>query len=339
MSGVRIPVVWSDAHVDHAPTLQAIDGVDYPHPEVPSRPRLIREALVAEGLADLIPSNPCDDLLVDRVHAPAYRHFMDEACGELTGDEQLAPVGVSADPAVLESDSLAVRASYFAFGADAPLMRATYRAARSAVDVAVTGAGLVKNGSPHAFALCRPPGHHAEHDRMGGFCYFNNAVIAAHELLPAGRVAILDVDYHHGNGSQHLTYDRPDMLYVSLHADPKFAYPGFSGMAAERGSGDGEGFNHNYPLWPGTAIDDYAATLSGACERIAAFAPAGLVVSLGFDTHADDPIASFALRSEDFARIGAEIAALDLPTLHVLEGGYALARLGESAVAYVGALS
>lgn len=339
MSGVRIPVVWSDAHVEHAPTQQAIDGVDHPHPEVPSRPRLIREALDAAGLADLVPAAPCEDRLVDRVHAPAYRRFIDEACTELDANEQLAPAGVSADAAVLESDSLVVRASYFAFGTDAPLMRATYRAARSAVDVAVTGATLVKSGAPHAFALCRPPGHHAEHDRMGGFCYFNNAVIAAHELLPAGRVAILDVDYHHGNGSQHLTYDRGDILFVSLHADPRWAYPGFSGRAAERGSGDGEGFNHNFPLWPGTAIDDYAATLADACDRIADFAPARLIVSLGFDIHADDPIASFALRSEDFARIGAAIAELDLPTLHVLEGGYALARLGESAVAYVGALT
>ena len=338
MSGGRIPVVWSDAHADHAPTLQAIDGVDYPHPEVPSRPRLIREALVKADLAELIPAEPCDDGLVDRVHAAAYRQFMDEACAELDADEQLAPAGVSADQAVLGSDRLDIRASYFAFGTDAPLMRATYWAARSAVDVAVTGAARVAEGAPHVLALCRPPGHHAEHDRMGGFCYFNNAVIAAQELLPMGRVAILDVDYHHGNGSQHLTYDRSDILYVSLHADPRWAYPGFSGTAAERGSGDGEGLNHNYPLWPGIAIDDYASALSGACERIAAFAPARLIVSLGFDTHADDPIASFALHSTDFARIGAEIAALDVPTLHVLEGGYALARLGESAVAYVGSL-
>jgi len=339
MSGGRIPVVWSDAHVDHAPTLQAIDGVDYPHPEVPSRPRLIREALVAEGLAELTTADLSEDVVVDRVHAPAYRQFIDEACAQLEADEQLAPTGVSADSAVLGSDSLAVRASYFAFGTDAPLMHETYRAARSAVDVAVTGAALVSSGAPHVLALCRPPGHHAEHDRMGGFCYFNNAVIAAHELLPVGPVAILDVDYHHGNGSQHLTYDRRDILYVSLHADPRWAYPGFSGTAVERGSGEGEGFNLNYPLWPGTAIDDYAATLAGACERIAAFAPSRLVVSLGFDTHADDPIASFALRSQDFARIGAEIAALGLPTLHVLEGGYALARLGECAVSYVGALT
>ena len=339
VSAGRIPVVWSDTHRDHVPTLQAIDGVDHPHPEVRSRPRLIREALVEAGLAELIPAELSDDLLVDRVHAPAYRRFIHDACAALAKDEQLTPAGISADPSVLGSDRLAIRASFFAFGTDAPLMRGTYRAARSAVDVALTGATLVANGAPHVLALCRPPGHHAEHDRMGGFCYFNNAVIAAHALLHAGRVAILDVDYHHGNGSQHLTYDRGDILYASLHADPRWAYPGFSGTAVERGSGAGEGLNHNFPLWPGTTIDAYAGPLADACERIAAFAPARLIVSLGFDTHADDPIASFSLRSEDFGRIATEIAALDIPTLHVLEGGYALARLGESVVSYVGALS
>ena len=174
----------------------------------------------------------------------------------------------------------------------------------------------------------------------GGFCYFNNAVIAAHELLAAGRVAILDVDYHHGNGSQHLTYDRRDILYVSLHADPRWAYPGFSGTAVERGSGEGEGFNHNYPLWPGTAIDDYAATLSNACERIAALRSGAARGLTGVRHPRRRPhrvvcAAQPGLR----AHRRAAIAALDLPTLHVLEGGYALARLGESAVSYVGALT
>lgn len=339
MTGGRIPVVWSDAHVKHAPKLQVVDGVDYPHPEVPSRPRLVREALVEADLAELVPPEDCDDGAIDRVHARAYREFIRHACASLAEDEQLTTDGVSADPTVLESERLATRASFFAFGTDAPLMHDTYRAARAAVAVAVTGATLVTAGAPHVFVLCRPPGHHAEYDRMGGFCYLNNAVIAAHQLLPAGRVAILDVDYHHGNGSQHLTYERADILYVSLHADPSFAYPGFSGKRDEQGSGVGEGFNHNFPLPPRTAIDAYEAALSEACERIAEFGPARLVVSLGFDTHADDPIAMFALRSEDFARVAAPIAGLSLPTLHVLEGGYALARLGACAVSYVRALA
>ena len=133
VSAGRIPVVWSDAHRDHVPTLQAIDGVDHPHPEVRSRPRLIREALVAAGLADLIPADSHANRHIDGVHAPAYRQFIEETCAELAEDEQLTPAGVSADPAVLGSDRLAMKASYFAFGTDAPLMRGTYRAARSAV--------------------------------------------------------------------------------------------------------------------------------------------------------------------------------------------------------------
>ena len=326
-------------HEGHAPQLQTVDGQVHDHPETPARPELIREALEAAGLVRLVAPVAHEDALLDAVHEPTYREFIRDTCAELEPGVSLTPTRVSLDPEVLQRSDPAERAAFYAFGQDAPLMQATYRAAREAVDVALTGADLVREGAADVFALCRPPGHHAEHDRMGGFCYFNNAVAAAHRLSGDGRVAILDVDYHHGNGSQHLTYDRGDILYASLHADPRWAYPGFSGTAVERGSGDGEGLNHNFPLWPGTTIDAYAGPLVDACERIAAFAPARLIVSLGFDTHADDPIASFSLRSEDFGRIATEIAALDIPTLHVLEGGYALARLGESVVSYVGALS
>ena len=335
MAHGRIPVVWSDAHIKHAPNLQVVDGVDCRHPEVPSRTRLIREALVEADLAELVSPGDFDEAVIDRVHARPYREFLRDACATLGEDEQLTPHGISVDPAVLGSDRLATQASFYAFGTDAPLMRETYPAARSAVAVALMGASRVAMGAGHVFVLCRPPGHHAEYDRMGGFCYLNNAVIAADRLLCDGRVAILDVDYHHGNGSQHLTYDRDDILYVSLHADPSFAYPGFSGSCDERGVGAGEGFNHNFPLPPRTEIGTFEAALRDGCERITEFGPARLIVSLGFDTHADDPLGEFALRSEDFVRVSAAIAELEIPTVHVLEGGYALARLGECAVAYV----
>ena len=175
---------------------------------------------------------------------------------------------------------------------------------------------------------------------MGGFCYFNNAVVAAHRLSGDGRVAILDVDYHHGNGSQHLTYTRDDILYVSLHADPRFAYPGFSGHANERGTRRRRlGFNLNLPLPPHMGIDAYMEVLDRGCEAIAEFDPRTLVVSLGFDTHREDPIAILGLYSEDFGRVAERIASLGTPRLHVLEGGYALDRLGESAVAYVQGLA
>ena len=322
-------------HRGHAPKLQTVDGQLYDHPETPARPALVREALEAAGLARSVAPTAHDDRLLDAVHEPKYREFIRDTCAELGPEAILTPVGVSMDPAVLERSDPAERAAYYSFGQDAPLMQATYRAAREAVDVALTGADLVRGGTVDAFALCRPPGHHAEHDRMGGFCYFNNAVVAANLLSGDGRVAILDVDYHHGNGSQHLAYTRDDILYVSLHADPRFAYPGFSGHANERGRGAGVGFNLNLPLPPHMQIDAYMDVLDRGCEAIAKFDPRALVVSLGFDTHREDPIAVLGLYSEDFGRLAERIAGLGTPRLHVLEGGYALNRLGESAVAYV----
>ena len=336
---LAVPLIWSAVHQEHAPKLQTVDGQVHDHPETPARPELIREALEAAGLVRLVAPVAHDDALLDAVHEPKYREFIRDTCAELDPEVSLTPARVSLDPEVLQRSDLAERAAFYAFGQDAPLMQGTYRAAREAVDVALTGADLVREGAADVFALCRPPGHHAEHDRMGGFCYFNNAVVAAHRLSGDGRVAILDVDYHHGNGSQHLTYTRDDILYVSLHADPRFAYPGFSGHANERGRGAGLGFNLNLPLPPHMRIDAYLEELDRACEAIAAFDPRTLVVSLGFDTHREDPIAILGLWSEDFGRVAARIASLGRPRLHVLEGGYALSRLGESAVAYVQGLA
>ena len=332
---MAIPLVWSDVHEGHAPELQTVDGQVYDHPETPARPGLIREALEAAGLVLSVAPAAHDDALLDAVHEPKYREFIRDTCAELDPGVSVTPAGVSLDQGVLERSDPAERAAYYAFGQDAPLMQATYRAAREAVDVALTGADLVREGAADVFALCRPPGHHAEYDRMGGFCYFNNAVVAAHMLSGDGRVAILDVDYHHGNGSQHLTYTRDDILYVSLHADPRFAYPGFSGHANERGRGAGEGFNLNLPLPPHMGIGAYMEELDRGCEAIAEFGPQSVVVSLGFDTHREDPIAILGLYSEDFGRVSERIASLGMPRLHVLEGGYALERLGESAVAYL----
>ena len=336
---LTVPLVWSDVHEGHAPQLQTVDGQVHDHPETPARPELIREALEAAGLVRLVAPVAHEDALLDAVHEPTYREFIRDTCAELEPGVSLTPTRVSLDPEVLQRSDPAERAAFYAFGQDAPLMQATYRAAREAVDVALTGADLVREGAADVFALCRPPGHHAEHNRMGGFCYFNNAVAAAHRLSGDGRVAILDVDYHHGNGTQHLTYTRDDILYVSLHADPRFAYPGFSGHANERGRGAGLGFNLNLPLPPHMAIDAYLEELERGCEAIAAFDPRTVVVSLGFDTHREDPIAILGLWSEDFGRVAERIASLGRPRLHVLEGGYALSRLGESAVAYVQGLA
>ena len=175
---LAVPLVWSDGHAGHAPVLQTVDGQVYDHPETPARPGLIREALEAAGLVRLVAPTAHDDALLDAVHEPKYREFIRDTCAELDPEASVTAVGVSLDPGVLQRSDPAERAAYYSFGQDAPLMQATYGAAREAVDVALTGADLVREGAADVFALCRPPGHHAEHDRMGGFCYFNNAVVA-----------------------------------------------------------------------------------------------------------------------------------------------------------------
>jgi acetoin utilization deacetylase AcuC-like enzyme len=200
--------------------------------------------------------------------------------------------------------------------------------------VALTGAEQLRGGARGAFALCRPPGHHAARDLYGGYCFLNNAAIAAQYLRDHGaaRVAILDVDYHHGNGTQDIFYDRADVLFVSLHGDPATEFPYFSGYADEMGAGDGAGFNLNFPLPAGTTFGEWRAALAKALQRVREFGADTLVVSLGVDTYMGDPISSFQLDSPDFTAYGSLIGACGLPTLFVLEGGYAVAEIGINVV-------
>jgi acetoin utilization deacetylase AcuC-like enzyme len=218
------------------------------------------------------------------------------------------------------------------YGSDTatPIARGTFEAAQAAVNVALSAAEAIQSGAPAAFALTRPPGHHASADLYGGYCYFNNIAIAAQWLAERGvRPAIVDVDYHHGNGTQAIFYKRHDVLFVSIHADPAFAFPHFLGFADERGEGAGEGCNLNLPLPRFTAWPAYAATLTHALARVRDFAPDVLLVSLGLDTFEADPISHFRLKREDYFRLGEAIAAMRKPTLFAFEGGYNLEALGE----------
>lgn len=226
------------------------------------------------------------------------------------------------------------RLGYYSFDAGTPITDGTWEAARCAADCALTAAAIVASGEQAAFALVRPPGHHAGRAFFGGYCFVNNAAVAARSLRDGGaaRVAILDVDYHHGNGTQEIFWDCDDVLFVSLHADPVQSYPYFSGHADESGEGRGEGFTLNLPLPRGTEWTAYADALSVAARRIDAFHADALVVSLGADTFEGDPISRFRLISGDFLRLGAAIASMGLPTLFVLEGGYAVAELGVNVV-------
>ena len=201
---------------------------------------------------------------------------------------------------------------------------------------ALTALDAVLGGEPAAFALCRPPGHHAGADYLGGYCYLNNAAIAAQAALAAGRrVAVLDIDYHHGNGTQDIFLARGDMFFASIHADPATDYPYYWGHADERGAGDGEGANLNLPLPRGTAFPAYERPLGAALDMVAARSPDLLVVSFGADTYEGDPISGFNLRTDDYPRLASRIAALGVPTLIVMEGGYAVDDLGRNVSAFL----
>ena len=204
----------------------------------------------------------------------------------------------------------------------------------ASANVALTGQALVAGGKRAAFALCRPPGHHAAADVYGGFCFLNNAAIAAQAWRDdgAGKVAILDVDYHHGNGTQSIFYKRADVFFASLHGRPAQEFPFFLGYEDETGTGAGEGCNRNYPLPWGSGWAPWRDALEDSCRRIEAYTPDALVISLGVDTFKDDPISRFTLESANYLELGARIAALGRPTLFVMEGGYAVEEIGVNAV-------
>jgi acetoin utilization deacetylase AcuC-like enzyme len=239
-------------------------------------------------------------------------------------------------------------AGRYCFDLSAPIVAGTYAAARSAAAAALTGADLLLEGARAAYALCRPPGHHAMPALAGGYCYLNNAAIAANRLAlahaPAAEgdrrpwamapasVAILDIDYHHGNGTQAIFYERSDVFCASIHADPDREYPYFLGFAEERGAGPGEGYNLNIPLEAGVDDTRYLGALEQALEAIVAYSPRFLVVSAGLDTFAADPLGDFNLSAAAYPAIGRRIAQLGLPTLFVQEGGYAVDALGDNVV-------
>ncbi len=233
-----------------------------------------------------------------------------------------------------KSELIDGKLSYYSMDAGTPITAGTWQAITGAANVAVTGADLVIAGETAAFSLCRPPGHHASADVYGGYCFLNNAAIAAEHFRSNGatKVGILDVDYHHGNGTQAIFYDRADVPFVSLHGDPRQEYPYFLGYADETGVGAGEGANHNYPLVWGTGWHDYEQALLAGIADLGAHGVDTVVVSLGVDTYKDDPISHFRLDHDDYLAMGRHIAALGLPTLFVFEGGYAVEPIGINAV-------
>jgi acetoin utilization deacetylase AcuC-like enzyme/GNAT superfamily N-acetyltransferase len=268
---------------------------------------------------------------IREVHDSRFVNYFKKICASLEPDESVYPYVFPLRNVARPPVDLAMRAGYFCIDTFTPLNRNAYPAAKRAVDCCLTGAQKILEGRRLVYALVRPPGHHAERLAFGGFCYFNSAAIAANMLSAHGPVALLDIDYHHGNGSQMIFYRRRDVFFVSLHGHPSFAYPYFTGFEDEKGEDWGTGFNLNYPLPEVISPEQYRATLERALQRIAQFSPAFLVVSLGLDTAKGDPTGSWPLRARDFEINGRLIGGLRLPTLVVQEGGYNRRNLGVDA--------
>ncbi len=299
--------------------------------EAPVRISSIRKGIMQTGLFDIIGAKHFPEKHIKAVHEPAFVEYLKRMCLTIEAGKSVYPYVFPIRNAAKPPKEMPVRAGYYCIDTFTPLNRNAYKAAKGAVDCALTAAGQLLEGYRLSYALVRPPGHHAERRVFGGFCYFNSAAIAANFLSSYGRVAVLDVDYHHGNGTQDIFYDRDDVLTVSIHGHPRFAYPYFSGFAEERGVGNGVGRNRNYPMPEILDGPAYHKTLARALRRIASFRPKGLVIALGLDTARKDPTGTWSLSPADLQTNGRMIGRLRLPTVVVQEGGYRSRSLGVNA--------
>lgn len=331
-------IIFSEEHRLHFPQAEIYGGEFVTPFERPSRMEYILRELKARNFSDIKPPAGLDLAPVRKVHEAGYLEFLETAWDEWQAagyrGEILATVFPNRSLVQRRPKAIDGKVGYYTHSMETCITAGTWAAAKASASVAQTAQKLVGGGAPAAFALCRPPGHHAHDDLYGGYCFLNNAAIAAQGFLDAGakRIAILDVDVHHGNGTQDIFYRRSDVLFLSIHGAPEWTYPHFLGYADETGAGPGEGYNVNYPIAPGGTYDVWSAALEEACKRIAAYKPDALIVSLGVDTFKLDPISPLKLEHEDFTTYGARLARLKLPTLFVMEGGYAIAAIGVNTV-------
>ncbi len=329
--------VHTELHRGHDPQFFLVRGVVRRTTEQPERADRLLAGLKA-GKHQLIEPTVFGQGPRARVHSAEYLGFLAEAWDAWSalgdaGAEMIANMHPVRNAGTYPSHIVG-RLGWHTVDTACPIGPGTWAAACAATDVAATAAQLVLDGEDAAYALCRPPGHHAYRDLAGGFCFLNNsAVAAAHLRLRHERVAILDVDVHHGNGTQGIFYERGDVLTVSIHADPASFYPFVWGYAHERGAGAGLGANLNIPLPIGTGDDGYLQAFGAAQAMIEAFAPGALVVALGLDASEHDPLAGLAVTTDGFRRIGQAIARLGLPTVLVQEGGYLSDILGTNLTA------
>jgi acetoin utilization deacetylase AcuC-like enzyme len=335
-------IVYTNQHLLHNTDQVIFEGSPFTTDEVPQRMDVLLKAISNANFGTI--TEPADHGLdpILAVHDPEYVDFLRTVYEENKSYYQQAePVFTWAFATRYtgrKPNKFLGKLGYYAFGWGTPILEGTWDAAYWSVQCALTTADLVLGGEPSAYALCRPPGHHAAKDLYGGFCYLNNAAAAARYVQnqrKGSRVAILDIDFHHGNGSQSIFYSDPSVLYCSLHADPEIEYPYYWGYSDEHGEGPGVGLNHNWPLPLGTDDNLYLETLEQALTMIRTFTPDVLVLSAGFDIVEGDSVGGFNITPDGLNRIALHIAQLDLPTVIIQEGGYNLERLGQDVVTFL----
>ncbi|GAB4524698.1 MAG: acetylpolyamine amidohydrolase AphB [Anaerolineae bacterium] len=352
MPDQRITTLYTPHHMAHAPAVEFLHGHKATYFEKPQRLDEIHGHLQQAGLATIQqPEAALPVEVIKAVHDPEMVDFLQEMSAQAVAivrtDLEMYGMGdqVSHDPYYYEwmypkrffkgQRDPRDRRRYFIFDSTAPIGKGTWQAVYESANLAYVGAEMLVSGAEkQVYTMCRPPGHHAGRDYMGGYCFLNNAAIAAHTLRTLGKVAILDIDYHHGNGTQDIFWNDANVLFISIHADPAVEYPYYSGFADETGSADSRNATLNYPLPHGSTEAEYLHTLDQAVAHIQDFAPSALVISLGFDTYKEDPMAEFELDLGSYTKIGQRIAALGLPTLYVQEGGYYIPALGAMAVSF-----
>jgi len=331
--------IHAPEHVRHDPRSFLLRGRPAASPECPARAERLLQGVAKAGFPLAAARTYGREPLL-AVHAPEYLDFLEHGHRRWSA---LPGAGPEIVPNVHPGRHMRARPAHIVGQAGwhmadtaCPLGAGTWAGITAAAAAALTAADLVVEGAAAAYALCRPPGHHAFADMAGGFCFLNNVAIAAERMAARfGRVAILDVDVHHGNGTQSIFWERPDVFFCSLHADPATFYPFFAGYAHERGEADGEGTTLNLPLAHGTADAAFLDGLGRGLDAVARFAPAALLVSLGLDAQENDPLGVLKLTTDGFGRIGAQVATLGLPTLLVQEGGYLCPELGDNLAAFL----